>query len=84
MSQDDPVHLAATDLVDGYLGGELDPVEVVEAHLERIAAIDPRVNSYITVTAERARERALASRGRYRSGRPSSAVDGVQLFFSEY
>jgi aspartyl-tRNA(Asn)/glutamyl-tRNA(Gln) amidotransferase subunit A len=71
------VYLSAVELVEGYRQDELDPVEVVEAHLARIEAVDPRVNAYIHVTVDRAREAASASRKRYRDGNPLSAVDGV-------
>jgi aspartyl-tRNA(Asn)/glutamyl-tRNA(Gln) amidotransferase subunit A len=77
MMQDELFYLSAVDLVSGFRDGSLDPVRVAEAHLERIAAIDPKLNCYITVTRERALERARASAGRYRAGKPSSAVDGV-------
>jgi aspartyl-tRNA(Asn)/glutamyl-tRNA(Gln) amidotransferase subunit A len=38
--------------------GELSPVELTDAYLARIAAIDGQLNAYITVTAELAREQA--------------------------
>jgi Asp-tRNA(Asn)/Glu-tRNA(Gln) amidotransferase A subunit family amidase len=41
--------------------GSLSPVELVDAHLDRIAAREDEVNAYITVLAERARERARAA-----------------------
>ncbi len=77
MMQDDVVYRSAVDLVSGFRDGSLDPVRVAEAHLERIAALDPKLNSYITVTRERALERARASSERYRAGKPASPVDGV-------
>jgi Asp-tRNA(Asn)/Glu-tRNA(Gln) amidotransferase A subunit family amidase len=75
--QEDAVYLSAVDLVSRYRDGSLDPVAVTEAHLERIPSIDPKLNCYITVTAERALERARVSSERYRSGKPVSGVDGV-------
>ncbi|MBL8702703.1 MAG: amidase [Alphaproteobacteria bacterium] len=36
----------------------LSPVELVDAHLDRIARVDPRIHSYITVLADRARAAA--------------------------
>jgi len=52
-------------------------VEAVEQSLARIARLDPKLNSYITITAERAREQAKAAEGRYARGAPLSALDGV-------
>jgi aspartyl-tRNA(Asn)/glutamyl-tRNA(Gln) amidotransferase subunit A len=50
---------------------QVSPVELTEAYLARIAAIDPKINAFITVTAERARADARAAeqaiaRGEYR------------------
>jgi len=48
---------------------EVSPVEVVRAHLDRIAALNPRLNAFVTLTDEQARreakaaERALMKRG---------------------
>jgi aspartyl-tRNA(Asn)/glutamyl-tRNA(Gln) amidotransferase subunit A len=38
--------------------GEISPIEVTEAYLARIASLDSALHAYITVTADRARERA--------------------------
>ena len=75
--QEDVVYLSAVELVSRFIDGSLDPSAVAEAHLERIAAVDPKLNCYITVTRERALERARASSARYRAGKPASDVDGV-------
>ncbi len=40
---------------------ELSPVELTEAYLGRIEALDRKINSYITVTAGLAREQARAA-----------------------
>ncbi len=77
MQEEDVVYSSAFDLVSRFREGSLDPTSVAEAHLERIAAIDPMLNCYITVTRERALERAQASRARYRTGKPASPLDGV-------
>jgi len=50
---------------------KLSPVELTEAYLNRIAAFDPQLNAYITVTAELARRQAKRAereiaRGNYR------------------
>lgn len=50
---------------------KLSPVELVEAMLARIAALDPQLNTFITVTADQARAQARAAeqeiaRGSYR------------------
>lgn len=69
--------LTAAQLVEGYRAGRLSPVEVAEEQLARIEHLDRGINSFITVTADRAREQSRASQARYRRGAPASALDGV-------
>lgn len=38
--------------------GEVSPVELVEAHLEQIERVNPRLNAFVLVLAEQARQRA--------------------------
>ncbi len=66
-------------LREGYADGSLDPVAVTEAYLHRIAQQNPRLNAYVAVTAEAAREAAAASSARWRAGRPVSAIDGAPI-----
>jgi len=52
-------------------GREVSPVELTEACLDRIEAVEPRLNAFITVTAEEARRQARqaaeeVARGQYR------------------
>lgn len=56
---------------------ELSPVMLTQAHLERIAAVNPRLNAFLTVTADYALERARAAEaGLYHGGR-RSAMHGI-------
>ena len=71
------VFLTAVELAERFRANSLSPVEVTDAHLDRIGRLDPRLNSYITVTAERARAQAKEAEARYRAGKPLSALDGV-------
>jgi amidase len=65
--------------------GEVSPVEVVEAHLERIAAVDPRVGAFRLVRADEVREeaKALADRSDLAelllAGVPVAIKDNVDL-----
>lgn len=77
MSGDDVVWLSGTELVERYRGKTLSPLEVTNAHLARIERLDGRLNSYITVTGERARDQARASEARWTKGAPVSVLDGV-------
>ena len=53
-----------------------DPVERTEDYLAAIASQNPRLNAYLTVTAELAREQAAAAEARLREGCPLSPIDG--------
>jgi amidase len=41
--------------------GDISPVELVEAHLTRIEKLNPKLNAFVSVDAERARARAKAA-----------------------
>jgi aspartyl-tRNA(Asn)/glutamyl-tRNA(Gln) amidotransferase subunit A len=58
MRVDDICSLSIEQLAQAYRRGEVSPVEATEAELTRIERIDNRVNSFITVTAELARQQA--------------------------
>jgi aspartyl-tRNA(Asn)/glutamyl-tRNA(Gln) amidotransferase subunit A len=73
----EPVFLTAAELVEAYRARRLSPVEVTEQHLARIERLDPGINSFITVTGERAREQARACEARYQRNAPASSLDGV-------
>jgi aspartyl-tRNA(Asn)/glutamyl-tRNA(Gln) amidotransferase subunit A len=71
------VSLSAAELLDGYRSGALSPLEVVEASLARIAALDAELGAVPTLCAERAREEAAACERAYRDGRPQGPLAGV-------
>ncbi|KEP68221.1 amidase [Thioclava dalianensis] len=60
--------------------GELDPVEQVEAYL---SAADASENIYARMTAQRARDEAMAAHQRAKSGRRYGALDGVALSWKD-
>ena len=71
--------LSLSALREGYAAGRLDPIAVTEACLDRIERENPRLNAYVAVTAQAAREAAAASATRWRAGRPASAIDGAPI-----
>ena len=73
----DLIWMTAAHLARGYADGSLSPVEATRATLERIAAVNPRINAYCHVDAESALADARASEARWRAGQPLSAIDGV-------
>jgi len=73
---------SATEIGLAFRNGEADPVVVTECLLERIERARGD-NTFITVTAERARREAEDARVRYREGRPLSALDGVPIAWKD-
>jgi aspartyl-tRNA(Asn)/glutamyl-tRNA(Gln) amidotransferase subunit A len=75
--------LSAAALSTAYASGELSPVQVTRALLERIEAWEPRLNAMYRVQRDAALEQARAAEARWRAGRPLSALDGVPLTIKE-
>jgi len=57
----------------------LSPVELTRAYLDRIERVDPRINSYITVTAERALEQARALEAEIGRGQNRGPLHGIPI-----
>ena len=55
----------------------LSPVELTRAFLDRIAAIDPQLNAYLLVTADRALDQARAAEAEIMAGRYRGAMHGI-------
>jgi len=75
--------LSAAELSTAYTSGELSPVQVTRALLERIDAWEPRINAMYRVQGDAALEQARASEARWRAGRPLSPLDGVPVTIKE-
>ena len=58
---------------------EISPVELTQAYLDRIEAVDERIISYITVTAEAARAMARAAEKEITAGRWRGPFHGVPI-----
>ncbi len=78
MDAADLCFLSADELVERYHRGELSPVEVTDAVLERIERLNPALNAFVTVTPERARKDARRAEEAYRTGDPP-ALAGVPV-----
>jgi aspartyl-tRNA(Asn)/glutamyl-tRNA(Gln) amidotransferase subunit A len=59
--------------------GELTATELASASLERIAATDPRLHAFLTVSTDQAMAQAAESDARLRRGEPLSPLDGVPI-----
>jgi aspartyl-tRNA(Asn)/glutamyl-tRNA(Gln) amidotransferase subunit A len=56
---------------------KVSPVEVVRAHLDRIEAVNPKVNAFITVTGEQALDQARKAEREIGAGRYRGPLHGV-------
>lgn len=54
-------------------------VEVIEAYLRRIERVNPRLNAYVTVTADRAREQARRADQAATITSPRHELDGIPI-----
>ena len=73
----DLAFMSATDLLDNYRSGTLSPVEAVEACLTQIELHGSKLNAFTLVDPDNARQKALQSEGRWKSGKPMGLLDGV-------
>lgn len=59
--------------------GDISPVELTVAHLERIQQVEPKINSYITVTAESALAAASKTEDQLRKGKSHRSTHGIPI-----
>ena len=57
--------------------GTLSPVALTEVALARIAALDPKLNAFITLTADRARRAAAAAEAEIKAGKRRGPLHGI-------
>src|SRR5262249_55782202 len=68
-----------TELARMIAGKKASPVDVVQAHLDRIAAIDSKVKAYITVMGESALAAARVAEAAVQSGAALGPLHGVPV-----
>ena len=69
--------LSAKELTDGYSSGNLSPVEVTQAVLDRIETDGSDYNAFSLLDPESALQSARQSEDRWRRGEPCGLIDGV-------
>jgi aspartyl-tRNA(Asn)/glutamyl-tRNA(Gln) amidotransferase subunit A len=75
----DLIRRTAAELAESLSAGESTSVELTQAHLDRIAAVDGDVHAFLHVDREGALEQARASDERRAAGRPAGPLDGVPI-----
>lgn len=71
--------LSALDLVQRFRLGELSPVEVARDALDRVEAVEPRVNAFVHLDPEMTLRQAQAAEMRYREKSSLGPLDGVPV-----
>jgi aspartyl-tRNA(Asn)/glutamyl-tRNA(Gln) amidotransferase subunit A len=75
----DLIHKTASELAEMLAAGTTTSVEITQAHLDRIAAVDGDLNAFLHVNAAVSLEAAKASDARRAAGAPLSPLDGVPI-----
>lgn len=71
--------LGAAEMTRRFRAGALTPLAVAQACLQRLDAVNPRLNAVVARRDEAFLQDAQAATERYRQGRPLSPLDGVPL-----
>lgn len=79
MHGDDIFALSARALAAAVRSGELTAGEITQAYLGRIAATEPSIHAYRTITAQLAEQQAAAIDQARRAGRPLGPLAGVPI-----
>src|SRR5262245_8290710 len=79
MLAQDLCYLSIADAAAGFRAKQFSPVEVTESLLRRIEAVDPKINSYITVTGELAMMQARQAETDLMAGNLRSTLHGVPI-----
>jgi len=75
----DPTQLSAAEAGRAIAGGSLSPVALTEAYLDRIAALDGELHSYVLVLRDEALNAAQRAEREIRDGRVRGPLHGVPI-----
>lgn len=71
---DDIVYLSLAEMAESIRAKQISPVRLVDAHLSRISEVNPKLNAFVTVDAERARAQAKSAEAALGSASKSSSI----------
>ena len=71
--------LSAAEMAAHIRSGEMKPTALIEAHLERIEKLNPKLNAFVHVDAEEARRQAKTAESAIESGGDLGPLHGVPL-----
>lgn len=69
--------LTLTEILSNYRTGELSPVDIVRASLDRMAEVNPAINAIYHVEHDAAIVQAKQSEARWHAGTPAGPLDGI-------
>ncbi|MGA7444903.1 MAG: amidase family protein, partial [Candidatus Sulfotelmatobacter sp.] len=73
------IFLSATSMAEQVRNGKISPVDLVDAHLAQIEKLNPKLNAFVQIDAERARKSAQNAESRVISRSPLGPLHGVPL-----
>ena len=79
MNKQEIPFLSATELANLIREGEVSPLEATEAYLDRIASVDGKLNSYITVTGDEALAAAREAESEIAAGNYRGPMHGIPV-----
>jgi amidase len=77
------VYTTARDMAAAVAAGGISARELLDLHLERIAAVNPDVNAIVSLDEERARERAAEADEQTAKGEPLGPLHGLPHAFKD-
>jgi aspartyl-tRNA(Asn)/glutamyl-tRNA(Gln) amidotransferase subunit A len=81
---DDLYYEAATSLAARVAAREISPVELTDAILDRIDMLEPKLNTFVTVIADHAREDARRAEAAVMQGDALGALHGVPISIKDF
>lgn len=75
----DLIFLSALSMAEQIRDRKISPVELLDAHLAQIANLNPELNAFVQVDAERARQSARDAESRLMTNSPLGPLHGVPL-----
>src|SRR5262249_4873296 len=79
MQSEELVSKSAAEMAALVRARQISPVELVESHLARIEELQPKLNAFVTVDWEGARQQARAAESAVMHGEPLGTLHGVPV-----
>lgn len=79
MGADELAMMSATELATGYRARKFSPVEVIDAVLQRIVRVNPKINAFCLVTADIARHEARMAEAAIMRGEALPPLHGIPV-----